>query len=169
MKALTVEFEFIAQCMRDLSRETNDYYLSLSTGKVFSLSRTLIRSLCESGESRPPLPQWDAKMIPVARAVVLEGNPDYVRIPEAFGCPEHKWMTDFAGSISSVKLKEKMFSALRGRGSCARFKAILKENPEETKQWVQFCAKRWQDRIQSWFEELGVIAVSENRARAAAG
>src|SRR5438874_1660952 len=68
MKALTVDFVLITQSMRDLSRIANDYFLDRSTGKVFALSRDLIRSLEQDRtEDRETLPDWDTQMIPLAR------------------------------------------------------------------------------------------------------
>src|SRR5688572_19840212 len=103
MKALTVDFDLIIQSMRDLSRESNDYYLDRNSGKVIGISRSLIRAL-EQNEERNILPEWDTQMIPLARAIVLLGSPEYVRIPEAFGCPEHKWMGEFAVVVRAPKL-----------------------------------------------------------------
>ena len=72
MQALTVDFNLIAQSMRDLARIHNDYYFDKNTGKVISLSRDLIKSLTDEGfEQRRELPGWDACMIPTARKIVL--------------------------------------------------------------------------------------------------
>ena len=122
MKALTVEYDLVVQSMRDLCRQNDDYYLDKSTGKVFVLPRTLIRSLeSDRGEQREEIPEWDAQLIPLAREIVLAGSSQYVRVPEAFGNPEHKWMSEFAREVRSFRLKQKLFVALRGRGSCQRF------------------------------------------------
>lgn len=160
MKALTVDFELIAQSMRDFSRLTNDYYLDKNSGKVLALSRGLINSLEKDSEDRELLPEWDAKMIPLAREIVLEGSLKYIRVPEAFGCPEHKWMSEFLPKLTSFKLKQKLFQTLRGRGSCRRFKAILKDYSDEWAQWQMFVSLRWQERIQNWLENHGILAVS---------
>ena len=63
------------------------------------------------------------------------------------------------------KLKQKLQTALRGRGSCKRFKEILKEFPEDKRQWSQFAADRWKQRIQGWLETHAIIAVDNNGAR----
>jgi len=159
MKALTVDFDLIAQSMHDLSRLTSDYYLDKNSGKILALSRSLINSLEKESDERDAVPQWDASMIPVVREIVLSGSQKYIRVPEAFGCPEHKWMADFLPQISSFKLKQKLFQTLRGRGACRRFKAILKDYEEEFSAWHKFRSLRWQERIQSWLESVGILAV----------
>ena len=162
MLALTVDFDLIAQSMKDLSRETSDYYLDRRSAKVVVLSRTLIRSLVEGyGEVRESLPDWDARMIPVAREIVLAGSTEFVRVPEAFGKPEHRWMAEFAKGVQPLKLRERLQTALRGRGACRRFKEILREHPAEMKSWVDFCELQWEKKIQGWLETIGIIAVSE--------
>jgi hypothetical protein len=166
MKVLTVDFILIAHSMRDLCRQNNDYYLDKNTGKLITLSRNLVHSLAqESDEERRPLPEWDSRMIPLAREIVLIGSPNYIRVPEAFGCPEHKWMVDFSKEVAAFKLKQKLFLAMRGRGSCKRFKEILKSHPEESRQWNDYCARRWQEKIQAWLEEIGILAINGNPAK----
>ena len=161
MKALTVDFDLIVQSMRDLCRLTVDYYLDRNTGKVVCLSRELIRALEQDRtEEREPLPDWDTQMIPVAREIVLMGAVRYVRIPEAFGNPEHRWMMEFAREMRSFRLKQKLFQALRGRGAAHRFKEILKESPEDGKRWIEFHGLRWEELIQRWLESFGILAVS---------
>lgn len=168
MKALTIDFDLVTQSMRDFSRLTGDYYLDKNSGKVIALSRVLINSLEKDSEERDTLPEWDAKMIPLAREIVLEGSPKYIRIPEAFGCPEHKWMSEFLPQVRTFKLKQKLFQTLRGRGSCRRFKTILKDYPEEMNVWRQFLSQRWQDMIQKWLENVGILAISSHPKKASA-
>jgi hypothetical protein len=122
----------------------------------------------EDGESRPDVPEWDAPMIPIAREIVLMGSENYVRIPEAFGRPEHSWMVRFAQDFRTQKVKQKMLLALRGRGSCRRFKEILSEMPEDLRRWTVFQARCWDEKIQVWLESLGVLPVNRRlRPRAA--
>lgn len=169
MKVLTVDFELITQSMRDFSRLNNDYYLDRNSGKVFALSRNLINSLEKDCDERQSLPDWDSKMIPLAREIVLNGSDKYIRVPEAFGCPEHKWMSDFLPQIQSFKLRSKLFQTLRGRGSCHRFKQILREEAEEFEAWKAFVSTRWQERIQGWLESVGILAVCVTPKKTRAG
>lgn len=169
MKALTVDFELITQSMRDFSRLTNDYYLDRNSGKVIALARTLINSLEKESDEREILPEWDAKMIPLAREIVLMGSDRYIRVPEAFGCPEHKWMSEFLPQLQSFKLKSKLFQTLRGRGSCRRFKEILKDHPDELEIWKLYVSQRWQERIQGWLESVGILAVGVAPKKTRAG
>ncbi|MCB4756787.1 MAG: UPF0158 family protein [Elusimicrobia bacterium] len=166
MRALTVDFDLITQSMRDLCRETADYYLDKVSGKVVSLSRDLSRALTrDRGDEKEEIPAWDARMVPMAREIILTGSPNYVRIPEAFGCPEHKWMIAFAETVTAPKLKEKILPALRGRGSCRRFKEIIQAHPEESKRWLEFRSQCWRERIEQWLGSLGVIAIEEKPPR----
>jgi len=159
MKALTVDFTLIAQSMRDLSREHNEYYLDKTTGKIIGLSRDLIHSLTtDTIEKREDIPNWDAQMIPVARKIVLKGTRDFVRIPEAYGRPEHTWRLSFTETIRGEKLRKKCTLALRGRGSCKRFKEILKQHPEELNRWSHFHKECWKNKICAWLESISILA-----------
>ena len=164
LNALTVNFEPIQHSMRDLCRDANDYYFHKPTGQVVVLSKGVVRFLTDESadEGQENLPEWDAKMIPVARQIILEGASDFTRIPEAFGQPEHVWMKDFSITIRSAKLRQKILQMLRGRGACRRFREILKEFPEESRQWATFRSRNWAEKIKSWLETVGILAVEDN-------
>jgi hypothetical protein len=166
LKALTIDFELITQSMRDVTRETSEYYLDCLSGKIISLSRQLIQALAkEEVESRIDVPDWDAPFIPMAREIILMGSTQYIRIPEAFGRPEHAWMLKFAEDFRTPKVKQKMIQALRGRGSCRRFKEILAEMPDDLQRWSVFRARCWQEKIQAWLETLGILGVNTTSSR----
>lgn len=171
MNALTIDLDLVIQSMRDISRETNDYYLDLASGRVIPLSRSLIRSLVEEVRANfDDLPEWDAPMIPLAREIVLSGSTTYARIPEAFGRPEHRWMVEFTETVRGQKLKEKLWAALRGRGSCGRFKEILREHREELNRWSVFYHEKWEGAVQRWLSRYGILPVHapSQRLRSAA-
>jgi hypothetical protein len=159
MKALTVDCELIAQSMRDICRDSNDYFFHKTTGRVICLSRTLMRALAErSGDVTELVPGWEQPMIPLAREIIVLGSKDYVRIPELFGRPEHKWMLEFSETIRGPKLKEKLLVSLKGRESCHRFKDILKEHAEELNRWLVFRQRKWEEAVQSWLESQSILA-----------
>ena len=166
MNPLTVDFELIASSMRDLCRDANDYYLDKSTGRVFAVSRSVLRALVDtSREHERTLPAWEARMMPLAREIVLLGSTQFVRVPEAFGCPEHKWMADFSREVRPFRLRQKLILTLRGRGCCSRFKEILRTHPTELQDWLFYVTRRWEERIQQWLESLGILAVNAHPRR----
>lgn len=165
LKAVTLNFEPIQQSMRDLSRDTHDYYFNKVTGKVTALSKGLIHFLTqEPTDFRDILPEWEARMIPVARQIIISGSNEFVRIPEAFGQPEHDWMAKFLPDVRSIKLRHKLQQALRGRGACRRFQELLSDVPEEKKRWTMFRARCWKEKIQAWLEDLGLLAVENSNS-----
>ncbi|MFN0117476.1 MAG: hypothetical protein ACKVQC_04170 [Elusimicrobiota bacterium] len=172
MIILTLDFDPIIQSMRDISRERNEYYLHLKSGQVMAISRELMCSLGRSREDQLEiLPSWDSVMIPIAREIVIKGSNDYVRIPEAFGQCEHRWMTEFAFNTFFPKLREKLTLALRGRGSCSRFRELLKQDRQELQRWNKFCENKWEEKIKIWLESHAILAVpapvSKSKTKAA--
>lgn len=169
MKALTVDFQLICQSMRDLAREHNDYYLDKTTAQVIPLSRALIRALTDENlEDRETLPDWDAQMIPLAREIVLAGSANYVRIPEMFGRADHQFRLAFTETLRSGQLRKELTRALRGRGSCRRFKALLKGHPNEGKRWDEFYDNAWKEKITHWLESIGILAFDKRNKRSSA-
>jgi hypothetical protein len=166
LKAVTLNFEPIEQSMRDLARQTNDYYFSKTTGRVTVLSKSLVCFLTREGvDERDALPEWEARVIPIARQIIIEGSADFARIPEAFGQPEHGWMAQFSLEVKSMRLRQKIKQALRGRGACKRFQEILSEHPEEKKKWDAFRSRCWKEKIQSWLENFGILAVENSSSQ----
>jgi hypothetical protein len=169
MRALTIECDLIVQSMRDLCRETNEYFFHLGSGRVITLSRALIRSLAERGDNGSDVGlEWEAAMIPIAREVVVLGSQEYARIPEAFGRPEHRWMLEFCDTIRGSRLRLKLTQSLKGRESCRRFKELLKDNPEEQNRWSVFCHHKWEETVKLWLETLGILAIGAKPQKRAA-
>ncbi|MCG3205136.1 MAG: hypothetical protein KCHDKBKB_01854 [Elusimicrobia bacterium] len=160
MKALTVDYDMVAQSMRDVCRESNDYFFHKNSGRVLSLSRVLIRVIAERSEdAHDSVPCWEQALIPLAREIIVLGSKDYVRIPEAFGRPEHRWMLEFCQTVRGAKLREKLVGSLRGRESCRRFKQLLKEHIEENNRWHVYCQKQWEAIVQEWLASHSILAV----------
>lgn len=166
MKALTVDYEMIAQSMRDLCREANDYFFDKNSGRVISLSRSMIRALAERSEDeRDRVPEWDAPLVPIARQIVVLGNYDFVRIPEAYGRPEHRWMNEFCETVRGPKLRQKLTLSLKGRESCQRFKELLKDHIEEQSRWMLFRGRKWEETVQIWLEGHGILAIGSRTVK----
>ena len=160
MKPLTLDIDIVIQSMRDLYRESNEYFLDIESGRTVSVSRVLLKALAErSGNVDDAVPAWEAPLIPVAREIVVTGSRNFVRIPEAFGRPEHKWMLEFADTLRGVKLREQLQQSLKGRESCERFKQILKDHPEEQNRWQVFCQKKWEEKVADWLSAWRIIPV----------
>ena len=168
LKAFTIDFGPIEQSMRDWCRDADDHYLNIMTGKVVVISKSLIRAMAmETEVDQDVLPEWEARLIPLARKIVVEGSTDYLRIPEAFGHPEREWMSKFAEEVHLDELKKKLIHALKGRGACKRFKEILKSYPEDEKRWSRFRSSCWKVKIQSWLESIGILAIETAPGRTA--
>lgn len=166
MKALTVDTDLIAQSMREICRESNDYYFHKNSGRVLSLSRALIRALAErSGDVEDAVPNWEQSLIPLAREIIVSGSKEYVRIPEAFGRPEHRWMLEFCDTVRGVKLKEKLVLSMKGRESCKRFKLLLKSHVEELNRWTVFCRRKWAEVVQEWLASHSILAVETKSSK----
>ena len=160
MKPLTLDIDLVVQSMRDLYRESSEYFLDVETGRVVSVSRALLKALAErSGNVDEAVPAWEAPLIPVARQIVVAGSRNFIRIPEAYGRPEHKWMLEFSETIRGAKLRSTLAQSLKGRESCERFRKILKEHPEEQNRWQVFCQGKWEEKVAAWLAGLHIIPI----------
>lgn len=157
---LAIDFDPIEGAMRDIPRETNDYYLDRVTGRVLALSRALLRFLSDENKERAiALPTWEASMVPVAREIVVDASTRFVRIPEAFGCPEHQMIQGFIMTMPIGKQKTELQNTVKGRWSCHRFKDFLKNDPAEYARWRLYRKEAWKEHIQAWLQKQGILAV----------
>jgi hypothetical protein len=59
-------------------------------------------------------------------ALQAEDSPDFIALPSKFDIHEYSIMERFCASIADSRLREELFSAIRGSGAFARFKASVR-------------------------------------------
>lgn len=173
MKKLKVDLDEIQKAMEDITRDAFDYFLDLKTGEVISLSEDILSEIKsrldiddydEIGadieyiefDKEPDLPDWVEDEIELIVEVLLNEDGRYVRIPERESDEAYKTMTDFIETVNDPALKEKVSSALNGKGAFRRFKDVLIDYPRERKRWHGYNAKAMKEVIIEWLKNLGV-------------
>ena len=69
-------------------------------------------------------------------------------------------MAEFADSVEDPVLKEKLSSALDGKGAFRKFKDTLIDYPKERKRWHGHNAKAMKNEITKWLAAIGIEPVS---------
>jgi len=154
LKKLKVDLEDIAMCMDHQDRYDQNYYLDTETAETVCIPGELMRAL-EEGKSLADLPAWEFELVDLAKEV-LAGSSRYVEIPVRGSGEAYDLMVEFAGSVKDRTLKEKLESALHGKGTFRRFKDTLLDHPEVEKEWFQFKADRDREEVREWLESLGI-------------
>jgi hypothetical protein len=175
MKTLKINFDEIQKAMEDVVRDTFDYYLDLETGEVAAFSEEILgeaRSRLYDSESEeidddteymefdeePELPEWMVDEIELALEILLDEE-RFVRIPERSSGMAFEAMAEFADSVEDPSLREKLHSALDGKGAFRKFKDTLIDYPRQRKRWHGYNAKAIENEITEWLASLGIEVV----------
>ncbi len=70
-------------------------------------------------------------------------------------------MEDFIETVKGVKLKEKLYNALTGKGAFRRFKDVLNSYPKERERWFKFKDEKVIERVNEWLKEEGIEIVPQ--------
>jgi hypothetical protein len=70
-------------------------------------------------------------------ALQAEDSPDFIALPSKFDIHEYSIMERFCASISDSRLREELFSAIRGSGAFSRFKGVIRSSGVEDA-WYSF-------------------------------
>lgn len=177
VQSLKIDFEEVRKAMEDVSRDTFDYFLDMTTGEVIPFSEEILNELKsrlydnDSDEieddieyiefdEEPDLPVWMEDEVELALEILLDEEGRYVRIPERQPAAAYKSMSDFIDTVEDTVLKEELSKALNGKGAFRRFKDVLVDYPKERKRWHGYNAKAMKREIIEWLPSAGVEPVS---------
>jgi hypothetical protein len=108
-------------------------YLDLDTGKVETVSTSLLREAEESEEDSPEEEQdseWK-----IAKRIVSTDR--FLRLPDQFEVNEWEIMHDFSLSVRPESTRQDLLNALHGKGAFRYFKDIVHNRKLEEK-WYAF-------------------------------
>jgi hypothetical protein len=176
MKQLKINFDEVQKAMEDVVRDTFDYYLDLETGEVATFSEEILGEarlrLYDSDleeldddieymefDEEPELPDWMLDEIELAIEILLDEE-RFIRIPERSSAMAFESMAEFAGAVEDPLLKEKLGSALDGKGAFRKFKDTLIDYPKERKRWHGYNATAMKNEITEWLASVGIEPAS---------
>jgi len=147
-------------------------YLDLETGEVLYVSDDAWREL-ETVQESMPEEVWqasDEEQEAAFKAALEEYDPlsveeeelenahaveqglgaRFVELPEADTQASYRDMEAFVDTVTSPRLRQRLDTAIRGRGAFRRFKDELYDEPSEQERWYAFKSDRLRERIREW-------------------
>jgi len=85
----------------------------------------------------------------------------YITIPYADSHEGYKDMEDFIETVKDVKLKEKLYNSIVGKGAFRRFKDVLNSYPNERERWFKFKDEKVMERVNEWLNEEGIEIIPQ--------
>jgi hypothetical protein len=136
---LAIDFEMLEVAFTDHSPEAV-WVLDTATGDVIHI--------------------WDGDPEPEVTAEEAEKDARYLAIEPDESSHGFRDMSDFAATVTELRLREKLERALAGKGPFRRFKDALLDHAEDRQRWFAFEKERLEFRMRSWLGARGIQALS---------
>ena len=85
-------------------------------------------------------------------------DPSYMRIDPVSSREQYRWMERFIATVEEPELRQKLVSAIDGKGAFRRFKDVLIGFPIDRERWFAFRSERLRIAIEAWLEAHGLKA-----------
>src|SRR5262249_29194758 len=156
-RQIRVDLADLVDALDDASGEMNAY-LDLESGRVIWVTadvRQELEAITEDlpeetsddeasraafaaalGRRGPPV--WMHALLGEADAVEGGLRPRFLPVPGADSRAGYEDMEAFIETVASLRLRERLWGAIRGRGAFRRFKDVLGRQPAELERWFAF-------------------------------
>jgi len=179
-RRVRVDLASLAEAFDDASWEVRTF-LDLDTGEVIRITTEVRDELeaiyaelpeepADEGshpeafaaalEQRKP-PGWIYELLVEADAVECGLGTRFLRVPAADAREGYEDIQAFIETISSPRLQERLWAAIRGRGAFRRFKDVLANAPAERERWFTFKGDRLRQRVLAWLADEGIEPLRE--------
>lgn len=133
----------------ELQSDMFSAYLDRTTGKVVRLSDENF-SAAEEEEDLSDYPDWEVESILLARDVLINDE-KYVLLPSQYDIHEYEIIEDFCFSLKDDGLRDKLSSAIKGRGAFRRFRDMIYDCGIES-DWFAFRREAFRSIGEEWCE-----------------
>ena len=89
----------------------------------------------------------------------IAGDTDYLLVDPVSSREQYRWMERYIATVEEPDLRQKLVSAIDGKGAFRRFKDVLMAFPVERERWFTFRSERLRTAMQTWLDAHGIEAV----------
>jgi len=150
--AIPVSLDAVAQELDGLMDDSTPF-INRKTGEIFTLSSDDVALVEEEDVPESELPEWQKNALPKIRDI-LEGD-DWAELPNKFDVHEWEIMRQFADSVRSERLGERLHRAIRGRGAFRMFHDVI-DDAGVAEHWYRFKHRQLREIAREALEELGI-------------
>jgi Uncharacterised protein family (UPF0158) len=169
MRRLKIDLEELAMAFEAGASGIHRSYLDLETGRVISIEDQLLDDLewededsVEEGALGADMPgeaDWLQEARADAREVSEQLGTRYIEVPSDDTTEAYHDMEAFIATVLERGLRDRLESAIKGRGAFRRFNEILSQSFHERHRWFRFRDARVEERMRAWLatEEIELI------------
>ncbi|WP_366922117.1 UPF0158 family protein [Metallumcola ferriviriculae] len=158
LKQLKVDLVDISIIM-DTDRWENHAYLDTEIGEIIHIPIELDEDNVYDEEYVAGLPQWEREMVEKVKKVYENEEGRYEVIPERASYEAYDTMVEFTKRLDDLKVSEKLFDALDGKGAFRRFENVISRYPEIEKQWYKYKTEIEKQEVREWLWSIGLEPV----------
>jgi hypothetical protein len=89
----------------------------------------------------------------------IAADPGYLRIDPVASREQYRWMERFITTVDDAELRQRLLSAIDGKGAFRRFKDVLMAYPVERERWFTFRSERLRSCMHAWLDAHGIEAI----------
>lgn len=153
LRRLQIDFEALAEAMRNQGRNETEYYLDTTTGRVLNISTEVWNALEEGRHIAGSLAGWQQDELREAREVFGDTEGRYIPIPERAEWELEELMADYADTMTDESLRQQLTEALDGRDAVRQFRELLSQHPEARQRWLAFRRASDREYVTRWLED----------------
>ncbi len=147
------------------------YFLDLESGAVVLATAETSRELEEVYAELPqdaesaqiveairqrPLQDWQIEDLLIADQVERGYGTRYIRIEPDDPHADYRDMEEFISMVKDVRLQDRLWRAISGRGAFRYFKDVLDDFPRERERWFAFKSAQARQRLLDWLAEENI-------------
>ncbi len=93
----------------------------------------------------------------------IMADPSYLRIDPVSSREQYRWMERFVATVEESDLRQKLLSAIDGKGAFRRFKDVLMHFPVDRERWFTFRSERLRVSMLAWLEANDIEATERDQ------
>ena len=129
----------------DMQSELTRAFINKKTAETVVVSTESLSAV----ENDEDVPSWQEDEVEEAKKVY--NNSDYIELPEHDEIDGYEIMEDFCFSLKDEKIKEKLLTAIQGRGAFRRFKENIRYY-NVIDEWYDYKQKVLENIARDWCE-----------------
>jgi hypothetical protein len=142
----------------DMRPDLSESYLDKETGEILFISED-DRFALEHEDREPP--EWQKEHLESIKPLLEDFDPErYIGLPSSFDFHEYSVMEKFIASLSSIKVQDSLWSAIKGSGAFRRFKAGI-DRFGIADQWYSYRDAAIKQFIIDWCETENIPYVDD--------
>ena len=144
---LDLETGQIVPIMQEIASELEEIY-----DEVYDEEGKRVVTLEDYLKQRDDDPDWQKEMLLEADRVEQGYGTRYIRVERADPHDAYRTMERFIGTVEDADLRERLWTAIQGRGAFRCFRDQLARHPQVREDWFAFKDARLQRRVAGWLE-----------------